>query len=92
MTDEVTLRQRDDGSFDVDVRRGTTVTHHVVTVPGGLAAKLGAPDVDSAELVRSSFHFLLEREPPSSILRTFSLDVIERYFPEYRAEMARRLS
>ena len=36
--------------------------------------------------------FLLERESPSSILRSFSLDVIERYFPEYRVEMSRRLA
>jgi hypothetical protein len=33
--------------------------------------------------VQSSFEFLLEREPPSSILKTFELSVIERYFPEY---------
>jgi hypothetical protein len=39
--------------------------------------------------VRRSFDFLLEREPPSSILRTFDLAVIGRYFPEYGAEMSR---
>jgi hypothetical protein len=92
MPDEVTVQAREDGSFGVDVRRGTTVTHHVVTVPGGLGAELGVLGADPAELVRRSFEFLLEREPPSSIMRNFSLDVIERYFPEYRREMARRLA
>jgi hypothetical protein len=38
-------------------------------------------------LVRASFAFLLDREPASSILPKFSLDVIPRYFPEYRREI-----
>jgi len=35
------------------------------------------------DLVSRSFDFLLERESPSSILATFELSVITRYFPEY---------
>lgn len=41
----------------------------------------GQPEVE--DLVRRSFEFLLEREPPESILRSFDLSVIARYFPEY---------
>jgi len=92
MPDEVTVAARADGSFEVEVRSGTATTHHVVTVPAGLAADVGIPGADPAQLVRVSFAFLLEREPPSSILQSFSLDVIERYFPEYRVEMPRRLA
>lgn len=92
MPDEVTVAPRADGSFDVEVRRGTATTHHVVTVPPDLVAELGSARADPAQLVRASFAFLLEREPPSSILRSFSLDVIERYFPEYRVEMSQRLA
>jgi hypothetical protein len=88
----VTVTARADGAFDVEVRRGGSTTHHVVTVPTDLPAELGAPALDPARLVGASFEFLLEREPPSSILRSFSLDVIERYFPEYRDEMPRRLA
>ena len=40
---------------------------------------------DPADLVRRSFEFLLQREPPSSILGSFDLMVIGRYFPEYEA-------
>lgn len=29
--------------------------------------------------------FLLEREPPTSILRTFDLTVISQFYPEYEA-------
>jgi hypothetical protein len=42
-------------------------------------------------VVRESFAFLLEREPNTSILGEFSLDVISRYFPEYSQELPRRL-
>ncbi len=35
------------------------------------------------DLVSRSFDFLLEREPPDSILRSFDLSVIQRYFSEY---------
>jgi len=43
----------------------------------------GIAKKDVEDLVRRSFYFLLEREPPSSILGTFDLSAIERYFPEY---------
>jgi hypothetical protein len=41
------------------------------------------------DLVARSFDFLLRREPATSILRTFDLAVIERYFPEYEKEFRR---
>jgi hypothetical protein len=34
-------------------------------------------------LVQKSFEFLLERESNTSILRSFDLPVIQRYFSEY---------
>jgi len=42
-------------------------------------------------LVRQSFLFLLEREPKESILRSFNLTAISRYFPEYDREIGKRL-
>jgi hypothetical protein len=45
-------------------------------------------DDEPADLVRRSFAFLLEREPPSAILPNFDLPVIARYFPEYEREIA----
>ena len=38
---------------------------------------------DPIDLVRRSFAFLLEREPKESILRSFDLPEIGRYFPDY---------
>jgi hypothetical protein len=42
---------------------------------------------DPADLVRRSFVFLLAREPKESILRSFDLPVIGRYFPDYEREI-----
>ena len=62
-----------------------------MSVSAGFPGSLGCGHVASEELVRSSFEFLLEREPASSILRKFSLDIISRYFPDYPAEIRARL-
>ena len=59
-----------------------------VTASESLAAELGAPDAEA--LVRQSFAFLLEREPAGSILPSFDLTVIGRYFPEWHEEMRSR--
>ena len=76
--------------YRVTVHDGSVSTAHSVTVPPELLDAVGW-DSDHAEmLVRTSFEFLLEREPATSILSSFSLDVIGRYFPEYRAEMKAR--
>jgi hypothetical protein len=53
-------------------------------VPEGLIRELRLPEDDLEGVVRESFRFLLEREPASSILPEFSLDVLPTYFPEYR--------
>ena len=70
---------------DYDVTIDGT-SRHRVTVP----ARFG--DEDLERVVRTSFEFLLEREPASSILGEFSLEVIARYFPEYEDELPRRLA
>ena len=83
----------------VEVRVGTDPVRYAVVVDGrrydvrvtASDAERLAPGADSVELVRESFRFLLEREPPSSILSRFDLPVIARYFPEYPGEIRRRL-
>jgi hypothetical protein len=61
---------------------GRTVSEHAVSVTKGDVERF-APRSSVEDLVTRSFEFLLEREPPSSILRTFALPDIERFFPEY---------
>jgi hypothetical protein len=62
-------------------RRGR---HRVTVTPSDVARWAGGDQpADVERLVARSFDFLLERESPQSILATFDLSVIPRYFPEY---------
>ena len=58
------------------------VSEHEVDVTRSDLERL-APSSSVEDLVKRSFEFLLEREPPQSILRRFALPDIERYFPEF---------
>lgn len=77
---------------EVSVDQAGERTQHVVTVrPADLERWAGGTQVNDVEdLVARSFDFLLEREQPKSILATFDLSVIRRYFPEYDRIFARR--
>ena len=50
-----------------------------------------APASDVHLLVNASVRFLLSKEPKESILRSFALSDIDRYFPDYPAAIAARL-
>lgn len=86
---EIEVAPQGGGAFRVMVTGPPTTTHRV-TIPKGMLDDLKG--VTPEAVVRESFAFLLEREPNTSILAEFSLDVIERYFPEYRQELPRRLA
>lgn len=60
-----------------------SMTSHMVTLPVHYYEKLTNKVVSQEVLIEKSFEFLLEREPNTSILRSFELSVIGRYFPEY---------
>jgi len=72
--------------------RGASPTEHEVTIPDGYLQKLGVAAAKPERVLEESFRFLLEREPNTSILASFALPVIARYFPEYERELPRRLA
>ena len=71
---------------------GTPATVHRVTLPDADRQRLGGGDIPAEQLIEESFRFLLEREPNTSILKTFDLPVIGRYFPEYEGEIRKRFT
>lgn len=75
----------------VTVKEGHGQTQHQVTLQKADYQRLAGDRASPAELVQESFRFLLEREPKESILRSFDLTVIGRYFPRYEREITRRL-
>jgi hypothetical protein len=70
---------------------GRNVSDHRVNVAAVDLARLDPGARDPHLLVDRSFRFLLAREPASSILRSFDLMIIARYFPEYEAEITGRM-
>ncbi len=78
----ITVKQISNKTFEVIVTSKVT-TIHKVTVPQAYYEKLTNNKVTPELLVERSFEFLLEREPNTSIFRTFELSVISKYFPEY---------
>ena len=87
---EIEIEGRGDVEYRVTVREAGGETRHRVTVPEADRERL-AGDAGAEELLEESFRFLLEREPKESILRSFEISVISRYFPEYPDEIRRRL-
>jgi hypothetical protein len=79
------------GAREFEVVIGEGESTHRVTVPEDLVVELRLPEDDLEGVVRESFEFLLEREPASSILPEFSLDVIPNYFPEFKVQLPERL-
>ena len=63
-----------------------------MTVAAADLARLDPAAPDPERLVRAAFAFLLEREPASSILRSFDLPVIGRYFPGWEDDVRERLA
>ena len=74
--------------------RGSSAYEVGVPPTGPWKASIGSGPgpADIERLVRETVGFLLEREPRTSILARFDLPVVERYFPEFPAEIRRRLS
>jgi hypothetical protein len=85
---------RDDGWLcTVTLREADReVSSHRVRVPAATLDRLAPGSGDPARLVEGSFDFLLERESPRMILRSFELSEIGRYFPEYESEIRRRIA
>ena len=86
-----------EASFDgwlaqVALRRGALEHHYRVRVPDIAWRRMTGGSVPVEELLRATFEFLLAREPPESILGTFEVTVVPKYFPEYEAAMKARFA
>jgi hypothetical protein len=79
---DIVVKQTAPDVYEVSVA-GRTPTTHRVTASEEYVRSLTGGRAPGVALVRKSFEFLLEREPNTSILRTFELRVIQSYFPEY---------
>ena len=85
----ISVSEYSDG-FKVTVESGST-TSHQVTLSDAYYQQLTGGRCSKTKLIESAFAFLLEREPNTSILSSFDLTVISRYFPEFESEIPGRI-
>jgi hypothetical protein len=75
---------------DVYTVRVASRTQHRVTARPAVLQRVAAAGETPESTLRRAFDFLLDREPPESILRSFALEDIARYFPEFWEQMRTR--
>ena len=84
----VSIKKLSDDVFEVTVAKTSTTTH-TVTVTDQSLSDLSDSNVTKTQLIEFSFRFLLEREPNTSILSSFDINVISGYFSDYKDEVRR---
>ncbi len=77
----IKIKKIDNDNFIVKIKKNTT-SEHKVFFSNDFHSKF--PDNKTKEtIIKSSFEFLLDRESNESILKSFYLEEINNYFPEY---------
>ena len=84
----LSIKKFSDDVFTVTVAETSTITH-TVTITDQSLNDLTDNNVTKTQLLEFSFKFLLEREPNTSILSSFDISVISRYFSDYKDEVRR---
>ncbi len=82
----ISIKKLTDDVFQVTVADSMFTTHEV-TVTDQSLTDLTDNKVTKEKLLQFSFNFLLDREPNTSILSTFDINVISKYFSDYRDQV-----
>ena len=78
----ISIKILSNSEYEVTVQ-SNTVTTHTVNLSDEVHKNLTNNKVTKEELLDFSFKFLLDREPNTSIMSSFELTVISRYFSDY---------
>ena len=78
----ILIKELSGEEFQVTVNAKNPTSHNV-TLNDDIHQNLTNEKVSKKELIEFSFKFLLGKEPNTSILSSFELSMISRYFPEY---------
>ena len=84
----VSIKKLSDDVFEVTVAKNSTTTH-TLTVTDQSLTDLTDDNATKTQLVEFSFKFPLEREPNTAILSSFDINVISKYFSNYKDEVRR---
>ena len=78
----ISIKILSNNQYEVTVQ-SNTVTTHIVSLSDEVHKNLTNDKVTKEELLDFSFKFLLDREPNTSIMSSFELTIISRYFSDY---------
>ena len=84
---ELLITELSKDKFEITVK-ANLITKHIVFVTDEILFKLTKNKVSKEDLLNFSFNFLLDRESNTSILASFDLKVISKYFPEYTKKVS----
>ena len=82
------IKKLSDDVFKVTVTETSTTTHTMIVTDSSLTDPADN-NVTKTQLLEISLNFLLDREPNTSILSSFDINVILRYFSDYGDEVRR---
>ena len=84
---ELLITELSKDKFEITVK-ANQITKDFVYVTDEMLFNLTKNKISKKELLNFSFNFLLERETNTSILSSFDLTVISKYFPEYTKKVS----
>ena len=84
----IDIKQDSDDIFIVTVSDKDSTSHNV-KVTDKMLNEITNNRITKYSLIEFSFNYLLDRESSTSILSSFNIEVISRYFSDYREEVKR---
>ena len=86
----ISIKELSGNKFEITVNK-KLITKHTVLLTDEYYDILTKKKISKKKLLEYSFYFLLDREPNTSILSSFELNIISKYFPEYENEIKKFL-
>ena len=82
----ILIKELLDNKFKITINK-KVITEHTVLLTDEYYNSLTKKKKSKKKLLEYSFQFLLDRESNTSILSSFELNIISKFFPEYENEI-----
>ncbi len=83
----IEVRRKNGEKFEVTVSEEDSSTIHLVILDDDYYQALTKEATTKEDFIKSCFKFLLQRESKESILSSFNVRVINKYFPEFEQQI-----